>query len=208
MKTVITDAPLAEAAERISEILEKKPDAVIALEGVKELGGLFEMLGDKCSAARIFAVTDRSGVLREILSGSTVKEENITCLTDENMAHYDGLIASAGGIDIAVIGIGVNARIGYNEIATPFDSLTHRQKLTTKTKNELAIAGEEVFGLTMGIKTIAESRNIILVAIGGSRSEAIYKMLYARTDSTVPAAFLQVPLNVTVIADRDAAEKL
>ena len=60
----------------------------------------------------------------------------------------------------------------------------------------------------MGIKTITDSRNVILVAIGGGRSEAVYKMLYARTDSTVPAAFLQVPLNVTIIADKAAAEKL
>ena len=114
MKTIISDDPLAVAAEKISELIDDKPNAVIALEGVNELRGLFKKLGDKCADVKIFAVTDRNTVLREILSDSAVKEENITCLTDDNMARYDEMIASAGGIDIAVIGIGVNARIGFN----------------------------------------------------------------------------------------------
>ena len=50
--------------------------------------------------------------------------------------------------------------------------------------------------------------NILLLASGESRAEPVFNMLYGRNDSFVPAAFLQIPLNVTVYLDGASAQKL
>ena len=60
----------------------------------------------------------------------------------------------------------------------------------------------------MGIKTLVSSRETLLLATGSEKADAVFKMIYGRTDSTVPAAFLQIPLEVTAYLDPAAAEKL
>ena len=62
--------------------------------------------------------------------------------------------------------------------------------------------------VTMGIKTLTDAREILALARGSEKSAAVFQMLYAKTTSFIPAAFLQIPLNVTVILDKGAAEKL
>ena len=148
-----------------------------------------------------------------LVEKTDLRPENCVFLGEENLDAYDEKIASAGGLDLAVLGLGVNAHIGFNEPATPFDSLTHRQKLTDATKRQKAaqFGGFEAvpaYGLTMGIKTLVEAREIMLLALGEEKAEAAFKMLYARTDSAVPAAFLQLPSQVTVYLDEAAGAKL
>ena len=62
--------------------------------------------------------------------------------------------------------------------------------------------------VTMGIKTITDARDIIVLAFGADKAAAVFEMLYARDDSVIPAAFLQIPMNVTVYADAEASSKL
>ena len=62
--------------------------------------------------------------------------------------------------------------------------------------------------VTMGIRTLTEARRILLLASGAEKAAAVYQMLYAKTTSYIPAAYLQIPPEVTVLLDRDAAEKL
>ena len=128
-------------------------------------------------------------------------------------AAYDALIKRAGGLDLALPGLGRNARVGFNEPATQFDSNTHVQKLTDKTKRELAplFGGEDKVpprGVTMGFQQLCFAREILVVALGAEKSAAVFHMLYGRDDSVYPAAFLQLPPNVTVWADPAAAKQL
>ena len=60
----------------------------------------------------------------------------------------------------------------------------------------------------MGIKTVTDAKNIYVTAVGTEKADAVFRMLYARNDTATPAAFLQIPLNVTVLADSDASSKL
>jgi glucosamine-6-phosphate deaminase len=60
----------------------------------------------------------------------------------------------------------------------------------------------------MGVKTLTEARDILLLAAGEEKAAAVYQMLYARTSSYVPAAYLQIPLNVTVLLDQEAAKMI
>ena len=112
-------------------------------------------------------------------------------------------------IDLAVLGIGFKAQIGFNEVATPFSSEKHTQKLTRSTKEDYSFLGtvpDE--GTTLGISDIVRAKDIMVFATGAERADAVHDMLYGRDDSTVPAAFLQIPPNVTVFIDEEAASKL
>lgn len=131
----------------------------------------------------------------------------------ENADKFDAEIEECGGIELAVLGIGTNGHIGFNEPATPYDSYTHTVLLTDKTKQMNA----ELFGglenvpdnaVTMGLKTICESKNVILVAFGSEKAEIIHQLVYGKTSTYVPAAMLQMHMNMTLLLDDAAAEKI
>ena len=103
----------------------------------------------------------------------------------ENADKFDAEIEKCGGLELAVLGIGTNGHIGFNEPATPYDSYTHTVLLTDKTKQMNA----ELFGglenvpdnaVTMGLKTICESKNVILVAFGSEKAEIIHQLVYGK----------------------------
>ena len=201
MKTVINnyEACNAEAAAQIRRILRGKPDAVLALSAGRTPRGLYEELSRLCRAGEL-----------SFREKTDIRPENCRYLSPENLGDYDAQIKAAGGLDVAVLGLGANAHIGYNEPAVPYDSLSHRQKLTDATKRQnAAVFGseEEVpeYGYTMGIYTLVWASEIIVLAFGEEKAEAVHKMLYARSDSSVPAAFLQIPRDVTVYLDQAAA---
>ena len=112
-----------------------------------------------------------------------------------------------------MLGIGANAHIGFNEPAVAYNTLSHRQKLTDATKRQNAPvfgSAEAVpeYGYTMGIYTLVWAAEIMVLAFGAEKADAVHKMLYGRNDSSVPAAFLQIPRDVTVYLDEEAASKL
>ena len=122
---------------------------------------------------------------------------------------YDQIIEEAGGLDIVLLGIGVNAHIAFNEPGTPFQSKTHRIPLAKATLD----ANESFFrdgmvpkeAITMGISTILSARQIILVAKGESKANAIYDMVHAPIGKNVPATALRQHSNVDVYVDEKAA---
>ena len=216
-----------QAARQIKDIVCAKPDAVIALAAGRDMKGLYKRLGEMCAAgeislknARILAVTEFSerhdceNFLREQLL-RTVDISGENCFFPDAGApeEYDRLIESFGGLDLAVLGIGQDAHIGYNEPATPFDSHTHVQKLTDRTKRQLSERGYAdgnmpEYAVTMGIKTLTEARNIILLAGGEDKAAAVFEMVYGKTITYIPASFLQIPTEVTVYLDTAAASRL
>ena len=232
MKTICLSQKevIAAAADQIAQLAASKPQAVLAFAAGETMVPLFEALADRCREGRLslkdcrlFSVAEYVGAKEEqtcrnmlekqLLEKTDLKAENCHFLSEETAADYDEEIASAGGLDLAVLGLGINAHIGFNEPATPFASLTHRQKLTDATKRQKAARFGSVeavpdYGLTMGIKTLVEAREIMLLAFGEEKAEAAFKMLYGRNDSAVPAAFLQIPSQVTVYLDEAAGAKL
>ena len=216
-----------QAARQIKDIVCAKPDAVIALAAGRDMKGLYKRLGEMCAAceislknARILAVTEFSerhdceNFLREqLLRTADISGENCFFPDAGAPEEYDRLIERLGGLDLAVLGIGQDAHIGYNEPATPFDSHTHVQKLTDRTKRQLSERGyadENMpeYAVTMGIKTLTEARNIILLAEGEDKAAAVFEMVYGKTITYIPASFLQIPTEVTVYLDTAAASRL
>ncbi len=232
MKTIVfeKEESLRRAADQIAELLAEKPEAVFAFSTGRTMHDLFAVLAARSARgvlslahATVFAVTEfedveetcsaRAQLVRELVETTDLPLENCHFLTAETAEHYDADIAACGGLDMAVLGLGVNAHVGYNEPAVPYDSLTHRQKLTDKSRAQLAesfgsVDATPAYAWTMGIKTLVSARNILVLAYGEEKAWAVFQMLYARDDSAIPAAFLQLPFAVTVHVDPAAAAKL
>lgn len=153
-----------------------------------------------------FSKVDMPETHQYIPSGMAVSPE----LEAEN---YDKTIRKAGGIDLQLLGIGRNGHIGFNEPNLKFEAKTHVVDLDEQTIVDNARFFEDISmvpqtAISMGIKTIMQSRQIILLASGKEKSDAIRKMLYGNITPDLPASVLQLHPNVTVIIDKGAASEI
>lgn len=126
-------------------------------------------------------------------------------------SNYDKKIKASGGIDIQILGIGVNGHIGFNEPNTSFEVGTHLvelEKETIKSNSRFFDSPEEVptKAISMGIKTIMQSRAIILLASGEKKAAAIEKTVKGKISTALPASILQLHNNVTLIVDKAAGK--
>ena len=125
-------------------------------------------------------------------------------------AAYDALIRQHGGTGIQLLGLGRNGHIGFNEPGTEAESRTRTVELTVSTRRANAgdfPDGEEVppRAVTMGIATILEAREIVLVATGAGKAEALRNVVHGPVSRQWPGSFLQLHPHVTIICDREAA---
>jgi glucosamine-6-phosphate deaminase len=122
-------------------------------------------------------------------------------------------IEQAGGVDLQILGIGVDAHIGFNEIGSSLGSRTRVKTLTQRTRQDNAryfgsIDDVPQTALTMGIQTILESQSILLLATGTSKAKAIRDTVEGPITASVPASALQLHPSVTLAIDREAASAL
>lgn len=125
---------------------------------------------------------------------------------DKYCKEYEKKIESLGGIDIQILGIGVNGHIGFNEPGSNLNSITRLVKLDYQTRNDArlnfnGIKNVPTSAITMGIKTILNSKRIILIAWGQEKSEAIRRAVELRKNIKIPASLLQSHNNTTFILD-------
>ena len=227
MKTEIckTKAELVEIAiKAIQNQLNTKPDSVLALACGETMKPLWAVLsGVSMQEARVLCVTEligaeeaktcRHALTEGLIERTDLRPENCFFPDPDAPEAYDRLIDDLGGVDLAVLGIGEDCHIGYNEPGTLFEARTHVQKLTDRTKRQLLKRGfteadMPEHAVTMGIHDLTKARKILLLAFGEDKSAAVYQMLYAKTTPYIPAAYLQIPPEVTVLLDEDAAGKL
>ncbi len=232
MKKIVSDreSVLRQAAEVICGLLTEKPDAVVTMAAGRTMLPLWEMLSRDIRERKLslsetlffqtaeFIGAEEEKTLRrmteeKLLAATDLRPEHCFWLTEETLSDFDREIAEAGGLDLAVLGIGDNAHVGFNEPGTPYDTRCRIQKLTEKTRTQYAwlFGSAEAVperACTMGIHTLADAKKIIVLALGEEKAQAAFHMLYARDDGVVPAAYLQLPYDVTVFADTEAGEKL
>lgn len=133
----------------------------------------------------------------------------------ENAAAYESVVG-AGGLDVVLLGIGVNAHIGFNEPGASFGSRTELVALAEQTRVDAFHpksgfhAPEDVptHGITMGMATILEAGQIVLLASGAAKAEAIRSAVEGPVTEQVPASALQRHDDVTFIVDEAAAAVL
>ena len=127
--------------------------------------------------------------------------------------EYEQAIAAAGGIDLQLLGLGVNGHIGFNEPHTPFGSVTQVVDLAQETIEANARFFERKEdvprqAISMGIKSIMQARRILLMANGSSKAWAVQRLVQGPVTEEVPASVLQLHPDVTVLVDREAAANL
>ncbi|MBS3136601.1 glucosamine-6-phosphate deaminase [Candidatus Woesearchaeota archaeon] len=144
--------------------------------------------------------------------------DGLTPNPDRHCQWYDNKIKEMGGIDLQILGVGSDGHIGFNEPGSPLNSRTRVVPLhfSTLVDNYHAFVREggydftdmPVFAITMGVGTIMEAREIILLAAGESKSKAIKQLVEEPITSQITASKLQEHPNFTVVVDEAAAKYL
>ncbi len=126
---------------------------------------------------------------------------------------YETEIREAGGIDLQVLGIGTDGHVGFNEPTSSLASRTRIKTLTPETLSDNArfFTGDEEqphHVLTMGIGTIMESRQVVLLAFGSGKADTVAASVEGPISSMMPASALQFHPQTHFIVDEPAAAKL
>jgi glucosamine-6-phosphate deaminase len=128
-------------------------------------------------------------------------------------ANYEKLISDVGGIDLQVLGIGLNGHLGFNEPLSSFQSRTQVQTLSRVTRQQNTILFPKPKqmpsqAITMGIGTILEARRCLLLATGLEKAEIVAKAIEGPLTAMVTASALQLHPHCTVVLDEAAASRL
>ncbi|GAA0203194.1 glucosamine-6-phosphate deaminase [Corynebacterium riegelii] len=127
--------------------------------------------------------------------------------------NYEQAIKDAGGVDIQILGVGANGHIAFNEPGSAHDSRTRVIDLHPQTiaDNARFFDSEDEVprqALTQGIGTILDSRNLIFIATGENKADAVKALIEGPVNTDSPASAIREHPNVTVILDEAAASKL
>ena len=127
---------------------------------------------------------------------------------------YERAIGEAGGIDLQLLGLGETGHIGFNEPLSALMSRTREKALTPTTRAQNA----EMFGgdptavpsraLTMGVGTILEAREVLLVATGAAKAGILARATEGPITARISATALQLHPNCKVVVDEAAASAL
>lgn len=126
---------------------------------------------------------------------------------------YERQIKEAGGIDLQLLGLGSDGHIGFNEPSSSLSSRTRLKTLTQQTlqDNEKHFApGEKVprHVITMGVGTIMEAKQCVMIAFGEKKAAAVAKTVEGPITADVPSSVLQMHERCTLIIDEAAASEL
>jgi glucosamine-6-phosphate deaminase len=237
IRTVVVgdyDALSRAAADAIAATLERKPDALLLLAtGDTPMGAYDELAarrqrgeldtsrlrvaqldeyaglgeGDRRS---LFGWMDRSFLAPLAVSADRTIRLDATLEPDVACRTYDAAVAAAGGFELAVLGLGPNGHLGFNEPPIERDAPTRLVPLTPESiRSNARYWGDEDdvprFALTCGMASILEARQVLLAVSGPHKREILSRTLASPPSADVPASWLQSAAgDVVVIADREA----
>ena len=129
-------------------------------------------------------------------------------------ARYEESIRRAGGIDLQLLGIGTDGHIGFNEPSSSLASRTRIKTLTDSTRRDNArffggdLAQVPMHCITMGVGTIMDARQVLLLAFGANKTAAIAQAVEGPITAMNPASILQMHPTAKAILDESAATQL
>lgn len=226
------------AADLVEETIRQKPDCVLGLatgstpvKTYQELIKRYKEGRIDFSQVRTFNLDEYYGLLpshpqsyhyfmqEQLFRHVNIRPENIHVpigTPDDVLAYcqeYERLIAEFGGIDLQLLGIGINGHIGFNEPADELEPYTHHVQLTEETIQANARFFDSVDevprqAITMGMSTIMSARRILLLAEGDSKAAIIKQLFEAGITTRLPASLLRLHSDVTVLVDNLAGSSL
>jgi len=133
--------------------------------------------------------------------------------TEQTCHQYEQKIKQSGGIDIQLLGLGSNGHIGFNEPSSSFASRTRVVALASSTlsDNSDLLTGQDQAidkAISMGIATILESKEIVIIALGKAKAKAVVLAIEGALSASCPASCLQMHANVTWLLDQEASSLL
>ena len=226
-------------AARIAAALRDRPDVVLGLPtgrspvaAYEELQRLHTAGAADFSHAQTFNLDEFAGVDpahpgsfrrfmdEHLFRGVNLRPPRIHFLNgvapalDDECERYEAAIDAAGGIDLQLLGIGVNGHVGFNEPGDELTARTHRVHLHEATRRDnAALFGGEVGrvpreALSMGMGTILKAGALVLIATGERKAACVHGMIRGPLTTRLPASFLQTHRHVEVFLDQAAASRL
>jgi glucosamine-6-phosphate deaminase len=232
VETVANMADLSQrAAALVADLIKAKPTAVLGLPTGSTPIGLYAALSEmelSFATVHTFNLDEYRGLAPDHpQSYYAFMKAHLYDKTDLNPAfthvpnglapdaevecqRYEAAIHAAGGLDLVVLGLGHNGHIGFNEPGSPWNGPTHTVVLANDTRqaNARFFGGLEAVpteALTMGIGTILGARQILLLASGSRKSEAVHHLLEGEPTIDFPVTSLRSHRDITVLLDADAA---
>jgi glucosamine-6-phosphate deaminase len=129
-------------------------------------------------------------------------------LSDEAARHQR--LLDAGPLDLAILGLGTDGHVAFDEPGSRLDEPTRAVRLTGHTRAELAdeVGGVPDRALTVGLGSLLQARELLVTAVGATRAAALRAMLLDPPSTSSPASLLRAHPRLTVICDRNAAADL
>jgi len=226
------------AAQRVADVVNVKPNAVLGLATGSSPVGLYKELirmhkeeGLDFSHVTTFNLDEYVGLAPDhdqsyhyFMYENLFKHVNIPMenthvpsgTTSNYKAFcrwYEDRIVEAGGIDIQVLGIGSDGHIAFNEPTSSLGSRTRLKTLTAQTIDDNARFFDKkedvpIYSITMGVGTILEAEQLVLVANGAGKADAVAKMIEGPVTSMITASALQLHPDSAVFIDEPAAADL
>lgn len=194
-------------------LIEAYKKGLVSFKGVKAFN-LDEYLGLEKNHHQSYYYFMRNQLFNHI----DINQNNCFIPSGDNPDHETAIkeyqeLLKQNQVDIQLLGIGSNGHIGFNEPNTPFDTKTHVVKLDEKTRidnSRLFNSLDEVptHAITMGIKNIMAAKQILLLASGAAKQDAVKKLIEGEITEKFPASVLKKHDNVIVIIDEEAAGAL
>jgi glucosamine-6-phosphate deaminase len=219
------------AAAHVAALLAEVPAAAIALPTGSTPIGLYGRLRQRAmagevalSAAYYFNLDEYVGVgpadphsfaaflRRHFFDAADIPADHIRLLRGDapdvaaEAAAHDAAVAARNGLDLAILGLGGNGHIAFNEPGARWDATTHVVPLTEATRIANAAYFADGFqvpshGLTMGIGTIRAARRVLLMVSGLAKAEALAALLAGEPDPDWPVTALCGHPGLIVVAD-------
>ena len=155
---------------------------------------------------------------RELFNPLGIKDDHI-CFFDGRAEHLieeclatERFIEHRGGIDLAIIGLGMNGHAGMNEPGV--DPLLHShivelhaQTIASAQKYFTSFTPLEK-GISLGIANLMEAKSVFLLVSGKEKAAIVKQVLEGEISAAVPASLLRTHNNFSVYLDKDAASLL
>jgi len=226
------------AAEIVAERLRKKPDLVLGLATGSTPVGMYKELirmhkeGNlDFSKVKTFNLDEYCGLSPDhpqsyhyfmwenLFNHININPANVYIPSGdiENVEAfckwYEEKIKEAGGIDLQVLGIGRDGHIGFNEPGSSLTSRTRIKTLTEETVEDNARFFERKedvprYAVSMGLGTIMEAKECLLLANGANKAEAIQKAIEGPVSASITASLLQFHPRAIFILDEEASKNL